>query len=51
MTYAFQWLRPEVSEGSDKADELRKHYQAMAKMAVDKSIEAIRRLVDQGELN
>lgn len=50
MTYAFQWLCPDVKEGGDEEKELRKKYEATAKMAVDKSIEAIRRFVEAGEL-
>lgn len=50
MTYAFQWLHPEIEEGSKEVQEKSKSYKAMSKMAVDKSIEAIRRLVDEGQI-
>ncbi|KAL1304833.1 hypothetical protein AAFC00_003760 [Neodothiora populina] len=50
MTYSFQWLLPDVEAGSKKEDEARTQYSGMAKMAVDKSIEAIRRLVGEGKL-
>ena len=50
MTYTFQWIRPGLEAGSKEAAEAFKQYQAMSKMAVDKSIEAIRRLVGEGQL-
>ena len=50
MTYAFQWAHPDVEAGSPKEEELRKEHMRVAKMAVDKSIEAIRRMVSQGEI-
>ena len=50
MTYAFQWLHPEVEAGSDKEKTLTKHHSDIAKMAVDKSIEAIRRMIGEGKL-
>lgn len=50
MTYAFQWLHPDVEAGGAKAEELMKGHKATAKMAVDKSIEAIRRLVNEGKI-
>lgn len=51
MTYAFQWLHPNMKEGSKEADETLKSHKGTAKMAVDKSIEAIRRLVNEGQIN
>lgn len=50
MTYTFQWLHPEVEAGSPKVAELQKTYTGMAKMAVEKSIESIRRLVGEGKI-
>lgn len=50
MTYAFQWLHPDVEAGGAKEKELMESHKAMAKMAVDKSIEAIRRLVGEGKI-
>ena len=50
MTYTFQWLRPEVSEGSKEAEDASMEYKRVAKMAVSKSIEAIRRLVNEGQI-
>jgi len=48
MTYIFEWIHEDVESGSSKADELRTKHKAMAKMAVDKSIESIRRMVVDG---
>jgi hypothetical protein len=45
MTYAFEWLRPQVEAGSQKEKELQEQYQKMAMMAVNSSIVSIRRLV------
>ncbi|GAB7348044.1 hypothetical protein MBLNU459_g6080t1 [Dothideomycetes sp. NU459] len=50
MTYAFQWLHPDVEAGSAEEKELMRGHKATAKMAVDKSIEAIRRLVNEGKI-
>ena len=49
MTYCFEWRHPELQEGSDTTELFKKH-QGMAKMAVDKSIEACRRLVQEGAI-
>jgi len=51
MTYAFEWQHPEL-DGSDTSavEEQRKKHMETAKMAVEKSIEAIRRMVVEGEI-
>lgn len=51
MTYAFAWQHPEI-DGSDtaKIEEQRKKHMETAKMAVEKSIEAIRKMVVEGEI-
>lgn len=46
MTYSFEWR----DQDEANADEQRKRYVQMAKMAVDKSIDTIRRLVTEGEI-
>lgn len=47
MTYVFEWLHPEIEEGGA---ELRIKHKGMAKMAVDKSIDSIRRMVVDGTI-
>jgi len=48
MTYVFEWLHPEIEEDSTEVKELRAKHKGIAKMAVDKSIESIRRMVNEG---
>ncbi|KAH9906302.1 DUF1857-domain-containing protein [Xylariomycetidae sp. FL2044] len=50
MTYVFEWRRPEVEEGSEEAKALEESNWKMAKMAVEGSIDTIRRLVKEGEI-
>lgn len=51
MTYSFSWRHPDVDESeTEKVAELMQKNKAMSKMAVDKSIEAIRRLVKDGTI-
>lgn len=51
MTYAFEWLHPEVqASDSQKIEELRGKHAKTAQMAVEKSIEAVRRLVEDGTI-
>lgn len=51
MTYAFEWRRPEVTEGSEEHKKLEKEYREGAKMAVHSSIEAMRKMAAAGELD
>lgn len=51
MTYAFEWLHPEVEASNEqKIEELRQKYSKTAQMAVEKSIECVRRLVNDGTI-
>lgn len=51
MTYTFEWFHPEVeAKNTEKVNELRKKYSKMAEMAVEKSIESIRRMVVEGSI-
>ncbi|KAK4207990.1 DUF1857-domain-containing protein [Rhypophila decipiens] len=50
MTYVFEWRHPDVQEGSDEAAALKVKHKTTAKMAVESSIETIRRLVAEGKL-
>jgi len=50
MTYFFEWPHPDVEAGSDKEKELTEQHRKRGKMSVDKSIEAIRRMVAAGKL-
>lgn len=48
MTYVFEWLHPQTEAGSAEAGQLHAKYKAIAKMAVEKSIESIRKMVTEG---
>jgi len=51
MTYAFEWQHPDIDEkDTDKVEEQRRKHMETAKMAVEKSIEAIRRMVVEGSI-
>jgi len=51
MTYAFEWLHPDVpADDAAKIEELRQKYYGIAQMAVEKSIECLRRLAGEGKL-
>ncbi|KAK8180390.1 hypothetical protein IWZ00DRAFT_562869 [Phyllosticta capitalensis] len=49
LTYIFEWRHPELSaDATDEIAQLRAKYDGMAKMAVEKSIESIRKMVAEG---
>ncbi|KAI1251561.1 hypothetical protein MGN70_006129 [Eutypa lata] len=50
MTYSFEWRHPDVEEGSAEATGLEESHWKMAKMAVEGSIDTIRRFVKEGEI-
>ncbi|KAL7620451.1 hypothetical protein AAE478_009446 [Parahypoxylon ruwenzoriense] len=50
MTYAFEWRHPDVREGSEEAKVLEEKSWKIAKLAVESSIDTIRRLVSNGEI-
>ena len=50
MTYFFEWLHPDVEEGSEQEAFLTKQHKMRGKMSVDKSIESMRRMVEAGTL-
>jgi hypothetical protein len=50
MTYIFEWLHDEVEEGSREHQDLVEEHRKGGKMAVDKSLEAMRRMAVAGEL-
>lgn len=50
MTYAFEWRYPDVSEGSEEAKTLEEKSWKTAKMAVHGTIDTVRRLVKDGEI-
>ncbi|TKA80605.1 hypothetical protein B0A49_02037 [Cryomyces minteri] len=50
MTYTFQWLHPGIEPGSKEEAEALAMRKKTAKMAVEKSIESIRRMVKEGEI-
>ena len=51
MTYIFEWRHPDIKAGSAELEELHAKHKAVAKMAVDKSIESIRNFVKEGVIN
>lgn len=51
MTYSFAWVHDGVAEGSAEARELEEKHWNTAKMAVEGSIDTIRRLVKEGQLS
>lgn len=52
MTYTFEWrLDPEIKEGSEEHMKLVKQHREGAKMAVHSSIEAMRKMAANGELD
>ncbi|KAF2490940.1 DUF1857-domain-containing protein [Lophium mytilinum] len=50
MTYMFEWIFPELEEGSEEAGERYAKVKAMAKMAVEGSIDTIREMVKDGRI-
>ncbi|KAK1753712.1 DUF1857-domain-containing protein [Echria macrotheca] len=50
MTYVFEWRFPQVEPGSEKAKGMEKSFKETAKIAVESSIETIRRLVAEGKI-
>jgi len=48
LTFTFQWLNQDVEKG--KEDEARDRFKAGAKKAVDGSIEAMRKMANDGEI-
>ena len=50
MTYFFEWPHPDVEADSAKEKELMEQHRKRGKMSVEKSIEAIRRMVVAGTL-
>lgn len=51
MTYTFEWRHDDVKEGSEEHKKLQKEKIDGAKVAVSKSIEAMRRMAAAGELD
>ncbi|KAI1267568.1 DUF1857-domain-containing protein [Xylariaceae sp. FL1019] len=50
MSYIFEWRHPELEAGSERAQQLEEAHWKMAKVAVEGSIETIRRLVREGTI-
>ncbi|PNS14122.1 hypothetical protein CAC42_6635 [Sphaceloma murrayae] len=50
MTYTFQWLNQDAEPGSDEEKKLLEKFKGMAKMAVEGSIDTIRRMVKEGKI-
>ncbi|KAI0593121.1 hypothetical protein F4775DRAFT_527003 [Biscogniauxia sp. FL1348] len=50
LSYVFEWRHPDVEEGSAQARELEEGHWKVAKMAVESSIDSIRRFVQEGKI-
>jgi hypothetical protein len=50
LGYIFEWLHDDVEAGSEQHKELVEEHRKGAKMAVDKSIQAMRKMAIAGEL-
>ncbi|KAI1119083.1 hypothetical protein F5Y14DRAFT_446292 [Nemania sp. NC0429] len=50
MSYVFEWRHADVAEGSERASQLEQAHWKMAKLAVESSIDTIRRLVAEGKI-
>lgn len=50
LSYIFEWLHDDVEAGSEKHKELVEEHRMGAKLAVDKSIQAMRKMAIAGEL-
>ncbi|KAI1490716.1 hypothetical protein F5X96DRAFT_669411 [Biscogniauxia mediterranea] len=50
LSYVFEWRHPDVEEGSARARELEEGHWKVAKMAVESSIDSIRRFVQEGKI-
>ncbi|KAK0649087.1 duf1857 domain-containing protein [Cercophora newfieldiana] len=50
MTYVFEWRHPGVEAGSEQAGKMEAQHKTTAKMAVESSIETIRRLVSEDKI-
>ena len=50
MTYTFEWRHDDIQTGSEEEKKLIENHRQGAKTAVDKSIEAMRRMAAAGEL-
>lgn len=51
MTYTFEWRHEGVVEGSEEHKKLDQQHREGAKMAVHSSIEAMRKMAANGELD
>jgi len=51
MTYTFEWRHEDIEEGSEEHKKLQKTHTEGAKMAVSKSLEAMRKMAAAGELD
>jgi hypothetical protein len=50
MAYIFEWLHDNIEAGSERHKELVEEHRKGAKLAVDKSIQAMRKMAIAGEL-
>jgi hypothetical protein len=51
LTYSFEWKHPDIEDGSPKVKVLIDRHSKTAKMAVDKTIDHLRKLVQEGKLD
>jgi hypothetical protein len=50
LTYTFEWLHDDVEAGSERHKELIEEHRKGAKQAIDKTIQAMRKMAVAGEL-
>ena len=50
MTYFFEWLHPDLEDGSEQEAFLTKQHKMRGKMSVDKTIEKMRSMAKEGKL-
>jgi hypothetical protein len=50
LSYSFEWIHPDVEEGSAEAEALQADHKNTARMAVEMTIKTIRKLVSEGKL-
>jgi hypothetical protein len=50
LSYIFEWLHDDVEAGSEQHKKLVEEHRRGAKLAVDKSIQAMRKMAIAGEL-
>ena len=50
MTYIFEWPQDDILGGDEKTQELAMEYRKVAKIAVESSIETLRKMAKEGSI-